>query len=123
MKFRAIDSLGDWTFGSGKANYATDERAIELNIQTRIRSWKNDCFFDLDAGIDWYTRLDKNQKDKLINDLKILIIQTYGVMKITSLTVTQDAKTRGAVLSYSVDTIYSQSFIRSLALASGEVGN
>lgn len=119
MKFRAIDSLGDFTFGAGKANYATDERAIELNVLTRLRSWKNDCFYDLDAGIDWFSRLDKNQRDKLINELRALIIQSYGVMNITSLTLSENRATRSIVLTYAIDTIYSQSFTRTLELASG----
>jgi len=63
MKHRALTSTGDWTFGNGRGNYAVDERGIEVNIATRINSWKNDCFFDFDAGIDWSIRLDKGQKD------------------------------------------------------------
>lgn len=123
MKFRSLTSTGDFTFGSGKANYATDERAIELNIATRIRSWKNDCFFDFDAGIDWVKRLDKGQKDNLINDLKTLLIQTYGVVKINSVDISEDTVTRALTMTYNVDTIFSESFTAAIAIASGTVGS
>jgi hypothetical protein len=119
MKFRAIDSTGDWTLGAGKANYATDERAIELNVLTRLRAWKNDCFFDLDAGIDWLARLDKNQKENLINEIKILLIQTYGVMKVYDVVLVEDRRTRAISLTYTIDTIFSKNFTRAVALLSG----
>ena len=121
MKIRSLSGTGDWTYGSGKANYATDERAIEQNIASRIRSWKNDCFFDFDAGIDWVARLDKGQKDKLLNELRILIIQSYGVVKINSVSVNENRSTRALTLTYNVDTIFSQSFTNSLAIAAGVV--
>lgn len=122
MKIRALSSTGDFTFGSGNANYATEERAIAQNIASRIRSWKNDCFFDFDAGIDWINRLDKGQKDNLVNDLKILLIQTEGVVKINSVSVNENRDTRALILTYSVNTIYSQDFTNSLAIAAGAVG-
>jgi len=119
MKIRSLTTTGDWTYGSGKANYATDERAIELNIATRIRSWKNDCFFDFDAGIDWISRLDKGQKDNLVNDLKTLLIQSYGVVKINSVTLSENTLTRALTITYNVDTIFSESFTRQIAISAG----
>lgn len=123
MKFRSLTATGDWTFGSGNANYATDERAIELNIATRIRSYKNDCFFDYNAGIDWVSRLDKGQKENLINDLKNLLIQSYGVVKINSVDVVEDKVTRALTMTYNVDTIFSESFTSAVAIAAGAVGS
>jgi len=122
MKHRALNLTGDWIFGSGKANYATEEHAIELDIATRLRSWRNDCFFDFDAGIDWVSRLDKGQKDNLINDIKKLLIQSYGVVKINSVTVSDNPVTRALIITYNVDTIYSESFTNQVAIAAGEVG-
>ena len=123
MKIRSLTPGGDFTFGSGKANYATDARAIELNIATRIRSWKNDCFFDFDAGIDWVSRLDKGQQDNLINDLKMLLIQSYGVVKINSVTLAENTLTRALTITYNVDTIFSESFTRQVAISAGAVGS
>ena len=121
MIFRALSSLGDWSFGNGKSSYAIDEQAIEHNLKTRILSWKNDCFFDYEAGIDWTARLDKLQRAQLISDLKSLIIQTYGVVNIESVTVTDDPLTRGSIMTYTIDTIFSSSFTRAVSLAAGNV--
>ena len=122
MKIRALSSTGDFTFGSGNANYATEECAIAQNIASRVRSWKNDCFFDFEAGIDWLNRLDKGQKDNLVNDINILLIQTEGVVKINSVSVNENRDTRALTMTYNVDTIYSQNFTNSLAIAAGAVG-
>ena len=129
MIFRALTKAvgaviaGDWTFGAGKANYATDEKAIELGIATRINSWKNDCFFDFDTGIDWVARLDKGQKDNLINELKNLLIQTYGVISVNSVDISENRITRALTLTYNVDTIYSESFTSQVSIAAGAVGS
>ena len=93
-----------------------------MDIATRLRSWRNDCFFDFDAGIDWVSRLDKGQKDNLINDIKKLLIQSYGVVKINSVTVSDNPVTRALIITYNVDTIYSESFTNQVAIAAGEVG-
>lgn len=122
MIFRTINSSGDWSFGRGVSGYASDEKAIELNIQTRLKSWKGNCFFDLDAGIDWSARLDKNQMAALVNELRAYIVQSYGVVAVNSVTVNHDTKTRAAVIQYNVDTIYSPSFTGAVRIASGSVG-
>ena len=122
MKFRSLNGSGDWQFGRGRSSYAIDERAIELNLWTRIKSFKNDCFFDYSSGIDWPARLDKNQKDNLLNDLRTLIMQTEGVMKINSVVVNSDTIKRSIIIQYNIDTVYSQNFARQVALAAGAQG-
>jgi len=63
MIFRNIDENGDWDFGKGIQDFTSGNKAIGLNIKTRIQSWVGDCFFDMNAGIDWLNRLgSKNQR-------------------------------------------------------------
>lgn len=113
MIFRNLDADGDWSFGSGRGNYVTDNAAIGLNIRTRILSWLNDCFFDMEAGIDWANRLgSKNQRGLLELDLKRIILQSEGVTGIVSLDTFMDG--RKFTANYSVNTIYSQAYIDSI---------
>lgn len=119
MIFRNLDSDGDWTFGKGAANYARAERAIELNLRTRLLSWVGNCFFDLQAGIDWRARLDKGQRENLLNDLRVLILQSFGVVGINSVDATLDPETRAMRVRYDIETIYSQSFQREVEAAAG----
>lgn len=110
MKFRGLDSNGDWQFGQGLGSYAKEADALALNIQTRILSWLGNCFFDLQKGVDWKNRLDKGQRDALIIELNTILMQTDGVIKINSLDVTMDSATRSLSVKYDVQTIYTKSF-------------
>ena len=47
MRVRTTDNNGDWTFGQGLLNYATKQKAIEYDIQQKMREWFQDCFFAL----------------------------------------------------------------------------
>lgn len=113
MIIRNLDSNGDFTFGSGKGNYLTNNPAIGLNINTRLLSWLNDCFFDAGAGIDWFNRLgNKNQRSLLELDLKRIILQSYGVTAL----VTFSTQLNGRIFTgnYTLNTIFSQGYQNSL---------
>jgi hypothetical protein len=115
MIFRNLDSGGDWTFGAGKQNFASQNKAIGLNIKTRILSWVGDCFFDQPAGIDWLNRLgNKNQRTLLELDLRRIIMGSEGVTEIVSFdTILNDRNFTG---DYSVNTIYSKAFADTFAV-------
>lgn len=109
MIFRNLDSNSDFTFGKGKNNYLRDDDAVKLNIRTRLLSWVNDCFFDIDAGIDWYNRLgSKNQRLLLEQDLKKVILSSEGVGDILS--IFSSLTGRDFMIEYNIRTIFSQSF-------------
>jgi hypothetical protein len=111
--------LGDWTFGKGLSNYAKDNDAINLNIKTRILSWVGDCFFALNEGVDWVSRLDAGQQDALKQEIETIIQQSYGVVEVTSSTVTFDGTIRNFRGTYNIKTIFSPSFISTFSLAVG----
>lgn len=109
MIFRNLTSDGDWTFGSGKENFARGQDAIGLNIRTRILSWVGDCFFDQTAGIDWVNRLgSKNQRVLLELDLRRIITQSEDVTALVEFDTILNG--RQFVADYSVNTIYTQEF-------------
>lgn len=119
MSFRQLDASGDWTFGQGVGGYATAERAIELNIKTRLLSWKGDCFFALGDWVDWINRLDKNQETNLNNELKSVILASFGVYAITGFTGNLNRQTRHYDVTFKITTIYGTNFQNNLALAAG----
>lgn len=85
MIVRALDKDGDWTFGQGKSNYLVNIDALAQIIQTRLKSYLANCFFDLGAGIAWDQRLSqKGTEDLLKSDTYSIIINTDGVLGITS---------------------------------------
>lgn len=119
MIIRKIDADNDWTFGQGLSNYAINEEAIDENIKTRLLSWIGDCFFALQDGIDWKQRLDVGQKDALEDEIRSLILQSYGVMGINSIDVVFNSLTRVIGITYNIQTIYSSSFETTLQQSAG----
>lgn len=85
MKFRNIDEKGDWTFGKGRGNYASGAAALMLNVKTRLLSFNNDCFFDMDAGIDWWNLLGGKDRRQTAAAAQKTILESYGVKEITNL--------------------------------------
>jgi len=115
MIFRQLTASGDWTFGAGKANFAAGDQAIGLNIRTRLLSWVNDCFFDMPMGIDWSNLLgSKNQREILEQNLRKLLLESFGVTSIIKFdTILADRKFSAV---YNITTIFSPSFQNSIEI-------
>ena len=110
MKIRAIDGTGDWMFGKGLSSYNFDNNAIAENVQTRLLSWLNDCWFDMGAGLDWARLLgSRNTKAEILLSIRAIILQSYGVLRCKEITADLNEATRKMVLSYEIDTIFSTS--------------
>ena len=116
MIFRNLDANGDWVFGNGNGDFVQKDAAISLNIKTRLYSWLNDCFFDLNAGIDWLNRLgSKNQRTLLELDIRRIILSSEGVTGIVSFDTVLNSQ-REFTGSYNIKTIYSPSYQDSITL-------
>jgi hypothetical protein len=112
MIMQMLDTNGDWTFDFQSNN----NNVVAQNITTRLKEWKNDCFFNNDAGIDWLRRLDKNQQDGLVADIKVTIQQTDGVSQLLELTSNLDNITRKISISGKVLTKFSTTSAFSLTI-------
>lgn len=106
MIIRALDDNKDWTYGKGKNDYLRDVPAISLNVETRLREWKGDCFFALTNGVDYNNFLDIGTKDFLDRDIKRVIIQSEGVLKIKSYESEIDRETRDFSANVTILTIF-----------------
>ncbi len=118
MIIRALTSDHDWTFGQGKSNYLSNNNAIAENIQTRLLSFLGDCFFDMQAGIDWISLLGtKNTKDEIVLSCKAVISNSYGVVRVNSVDIVATNDIRRAVITYNIDSIFSTSFTQSTGVS------
>jgi hypothetical protein len=106
MKTRALDADHDWQFGRGLQSYKSDLDALKQSILTRLMQWKNNCFFAMDDGVDWANELDIGTKDVLDLDIKRVILQTGGVLRIDEYSSTLDTDLRAVTISCQIQTIY-----------------
>lgn len=87
MKCRAIEindfGYEQWKFGHSQADYRTGANQVAQDIYTALKEWKFNCFFAMENGIDWYTRLGyKNQKELLDIDVQNVIKNRTGVLAV-----------------------------------------
>ena len=108
MIIRSIDTNNDWTFGKGKSSYKTNELAVNQNLKTKLQEWKGDCFFDIEAGVDWKNRLAKrSQVAPLQAEIRVVMLKVAGVTEVVNLDLNFNSTSRNLTLNYSIKTIYS----------------
>lgn len=104
MRVRRLNGH-DWAFGRGRADYVKDQAAIAQNIKTRLLSFKNDWFLDIDANIDWMNLLGQRGTEKIIeNEVARVILTTSGVVRINSLSLQN--KERRVIIEANITTIF-----------------
>ncbi len=119
MIIRALDTDHDWTFGRGKSDYNRDQKAIAENVQTRLFSFLNDCFFDITAGIDWFRLLGKkDMQNEIVLNCRAIVLQSEGVVRINSLSVSV-TETRRIFIQMSIDTIFTRNFSQLVVVENG----
>lgn len=108
MRVRALDPIEkDWTFGKGRNNYVVDNKAVIQNIGTRLSSFLGNCFFDLKAGIDWFTFLSSKDRNGLALAISTTILNTRDVTGIRQLLLDLNEVNRELTVTYQVQTVYS----------------
>lgn len=112
MQIRGLDIEGDWVWGIGQNAYKVLNDAISQNIETKIREWKNDCYFNVYAGIDWINRIGYASEDVLRQDLYSLILSCEGVVAVNELSFS--LINRSFTVTYNIQTQYSQSVQNSI---------
>lgn len=106
MIFRALTRDGDWQFGAGKQTYARDLTALQFDIKTRLLQWRGDCFYAPEEGVDWNNFLDIGTKDFLDRDIRRVILQTPGVIRIRGYRSELSRDTRQLSIEVRITTIF-----------------
>lgn len=107
MIVRAIDENGDWQFGNSRQSYKENLEALRQTIQTRLRSFLGDCFFNQTDGIDWLNLSDRNREEELGLAISTNLLNTEGVNKIVDFSYSLD-RNRQFNISFVVETVYGQ---------------
>ena len=108
MITRAVDpNTFEWQFGAGLQNYLRGEAAIEQNVVTTVLFWQGDCYFNLyGIGVDWYNRLDVGQQQNLIQEIKQVVANCYGVVGVISISGNFDGAARSESITMQIATIF-----------------
>ena len=88
---RALDTSHDWIFGKSKSDYKTGINSIAQAIKTRLLSLTGDCFFDAQAGIDWFNLLGSKRRLELEIAISTTILNTPDVTGLIELNISLGA--------------------------------
>ncbi|MDH2927215.1 hypothetical protein FW755_11140 [Lonepinella koalarum] len=106
---RRLDKNHDWTFGQGMNNYATESESIKQRVQTRLWSFTNDWFLDLEHGVPWLELMGRNVDwSKLEKEVKNCVLRTDGVASIVDYSTDLDVDTRKLIIQIEYQDIYYQ---------------
>lgn len=110
MIFRNLTDDGDWTFGAGKQNYSKDDKALILNISTRLKTFLSECFFNTQIGLPWFDLIDSKNKDIIILAVKTEISSISGVLKVKEIEFSF-SENRELTITYAISTLYNINLI------------
>lgn len=98
----------DWQFGHSQADFLVDCHAgVIQNIKTKLQEWKYNFFGNLQAGIDYRTRLGKRgQRQNLDTDIKDIITSPDEVLALTKYE--SFVNDRELTANFSIYDMYSQ---------------
>jgi hypothetical protein len=107
MRYRKLDSNGDYSLGQGLSNFFINSpSAVAQAIQTTLLLFQGEWFLDTTAGVPWFNQIvgftPKPTYDLLIKDA---IRKVQGVKSIISYSSFLD-NTRNLTINVRVDTIY-----------------
>ena len=106
MRYRAIDSLGDYQVG--KPFLVDSPECVAQAVLTRLRLWRGEWFLDRNEGTPYLEGvLGERTAPEVV--IKQRILGTPGVTAITAFTMTFDGDSRRLTISVSIDTLYGPS--------------
>ena len=106
MRVSGLTNAGDWQFGHGRAPYLQRSAAIRQNVVTRLRSFSDDWFLDIEEGIDWVGLLSrKGTETQILRAIERSVLQTEGVRTINRLRIA-GIDSRSANIEISITDIF-----------------
>lgn len=110
MRYRALDSNGDRTFGHSASNFLVNSpEAVAQLVKTRLALLLGEWFLDTTDGTPWATKILGENTMKTYNSaIRSRILETKGVTSIVAYNSSFDPATRALTVVVTLDTIYGQ---------------
>ncbi|WP_281659632.1 hypothetical protein [Microvirgula aerodenitrificans] len=110
MRYRKLDANGDYTFGSGQADFVRNEPSVVRQaVLTRLALWTGEWFIALKDGTPYRPDvLGKYTRETYDAAIQRRILGTAGVTQIAQYASEYDGNTRTLTVSATIDTAYGQ---------------
>jgi hypothetical protein len=111
MRYRKLDSAGDYTLGGSDAFLIDSPQTVAQAILTRLRLLKGEWFLDLSDGTPYSDEVFGKQNGSSDAAIKQRILATPGVTSLLSYSSSYDGTTRVLTVTATVVTQYGQATI------------
>lgn len=115
MRYRALSPTGDYTFGSGQANYLTNSpAAVAQAVETTLRLWLGEWYLNINDGTPYLEGvIGKHLQATADATLVSIITKVQGVQSISDFSSTMDPTTRTYTsVSAKIFTIYGETQVQ-----------
>jgi len=117
MRVAGLDSNGDWKFGKGRANYLRRSNAIAQHVVTRLRSFTDDWFADIDNGLPWFELLgNRATSARILREIETAVLATEGVRAIERLRLVSVDANRKATIELTYVDVFNTKFVDTVVL-------
>lgn len=108
MKYRKLDSNGDYTLGTPADFHVNTPEAVAQVVKTRLALWVGEWFLNVTDGMPWNEQvLGKRLRGKSYDAaIRQRILGTDGVSEIADYSSSIDPDTRALSVSATITTAY-----------------
>ena len=106
MRYRKLDSSGDYTLGTGSDFHMNSPEAVAQAIGTRLKLWKREWFVNTDDGTDYMDKVLGKRTRSPDVEIKQRILGTPGVTQITAFASSYEGESRKLTITATVQTQY-----------------
>ena len=122
IKYRRLDSDGDYTFGKGSGDFLTGVHAVAQAIQTKLKLYEGEWWEDTQDGLPMFQKIlgQRTPKSEVTNIIRkrILELQDY-ISELKNVSFEYDQTTRAYSFACTVITIYGEAVILNIPIPSG----
>jgi hypothetical protein len=124
VRYRRLDSAGDYATGQGRQNFLTGAEAVAQAVYTRLKLLQTEWWEDQADGLPLFQQLlghfgPGGNKDAADLIIRTRILETVGVTAITTFSSTYDAATRNYTFNCEIDTEYGNTTLTTTNLEVG----
>lgn len=108
MRYRALDSNGDYSFGRDSGNFLINSSAcVAQSVQTRLQLWLGEWFLNPTDGTPWLQNVF-GRFSKIVADMAIRarVLTTQGVTTISDYESSFDPVARTFSVKLSIATVF-----------------
>jgi len=114
VRYRKLDSGGDYAFGHGQADFHQDSpEGVAQAVATRLGLLAGEWFLDLQEGTPYVpAALGRHTLESYDPMIRARILDTEGVTGISAYESSFDAQTRKLSVSVTIETVYGQATVQ-----------